>query len=407
MPKGTSEATIKSFRELISAWVRNLDHGTPGQIYDLCPFHDDNNASLSADLDAAKWTCHGCSLSGGLKEFRDSLRACLLSGDPRYPAPTDCYDYCDEEGRLLFQVWRWDDFPLPGEKAFEAGISVVGSDGRQQRRRGTKGVRRVLYRLPEVLAADTVIIAEGEKCADCLSAALRGCGERMGEEQQVGSSPANIAVTTCPWGAGSWQDAYNEYLRGKAIVILPDNDLKGQQHALKVAQLLPVAASVRIVDLPGLPEKGDIVDWLDADHTISELKHIIESTPGLTTEALAAMTSKPDNAESTGTAQNAMTLPKAVAALKRLGLSHQFWLNAWDGKVYRESEAITDANYLQVAYDLHQATGLASAKERVWEAMTYLANQNKQNPLTAWLGSLEWDSADWIGELCQKLLVID
>jgi hypothetical protein len=183
MEKITSEATIKRFRELISAWVDNLDSNITGQIYALCPFHDDTNASFSADLDAAKWTCHGCGLSGGLKEFLASLRACLFSGDPRYPAPTHCYDYRDEEGRLLFQVWRWDDFPLPGEKVFGAGISVGESDGRQQRRPGIKGVRRVLYRLPEVLAADTVIIVEGEKCAERLSADLKGCGEKMGEEQ--------------------------------------------------------------------------------------------------------------------------------------------------------------------------------------------------------------------------------
>src|SRR5262249_10222579 len=50
--------------------------------------------------------------------------------------------------------------------------------------------------------------------------------------------------------------------------ILPDNDEPGHKHAHQVARsLLGVAASVSILELPGLPPKGDIVDWKAAGGT--------------------------------------------------------------------------------------------------------------------------------------------
>ena len=75
------------------------------------------------------------------------------------------------------------------------------------------------------------------------------------------------------------------------MIILPDNDpqdtkpdgtLKfhddgrpvfvGKDHATYIASCLRnVAASVRILELPDLPLKGDVSDWLDAKHTVNEL----------------------------------------------------------------------------------------------------------------------------------------
>jgi putative DNA primase/helicase len=64
-----------------------------------------------------------------------------------------------------------------------------------------QGVRRVLYRLPELLAAKNadpkrmIFVVEGEKDADAL--------QRGG------------ATATCnPMGAGKWRDEYAEFLRG-------------------------------------------------------------------------------------------------------------------------------------------------------------------------------------------------
>lgn len=110
---------------------------------------------------------------------------------------------------------------------------------------------RIPYRLPDLIAAPeaSVWIVEGEKDADNLAA-------------------LGLVATTNPMGAGKWipqnkPDDLSGWFRGRDVVILPDNDHVGRQHARHVAShLITLARSVRILALPGLPEKGDVSDWL-------------------------------------------------------------------------------------------------------------------------------------------------
>src|SRR5690606_4728186 len=89
-----------------------------------------------------------------------------------------------------------------------------------------------------------------------------------------------FTATTNPMGAGKWRDEYSESLRGAHAVILPDNDEPGRQHAERVARsLYGVAASVRVLALPDLPEKGDVSDWLKNGGTAEELRAMIEAAP--------------------------------------------------------------------------------------------------------------------------------
>ena len=63
---------------------------------------------------------------------------------------------------------------------------------------------------------------------------------------------------------------------------MPDNDEAGRVHAQHVAaNLAPVAHAVRIVELPGLPEKGgDVTDWIHAaKRTNEDLEALVEATP--------------------------------------------------------------------------------------------------------------------------------
>ncbi len=164
------------------------------------------------------------------------------------------FDYLDESGELLYQVCKKTD------KKF------------LQRRPGTDGkwvwnlrdVRRVLYRLPELLKADkseTVFIAEGEKDVE----SLRSVG---------------LTATTNSGGAGQsgkWLEEFNDYLKNRPVIILPDNDDVGRAHALKIANSLKgTAKSVKIVNLPDLPEKGDVSDWLEAGGTVEKLNELIK-----------------------------------------------------------------------------------------------------------------------------------
>ncbi len=116
----------------------------------------------------------------------------------------------------------------------------------------------VPYRLPELLAApeQMVFVVEGEKDADRLT----GLG---------------LVATTAPGGAGKWPECLTPFFRGRDVVILPDNDPPGEAHARKVAEAIgPVASSVKIVALQGLPPKGDVSDFLDQGGTAGALERL-------------------------------------------------------------------------------------------------------------------------------------
>jgi putative DNA primase/helicase len=78
-------------------------------------------------------------------------------------------------------------------------------------------------------------------------------------------------------GAGKWKPEHSEFLRGADVVILPDNDEPGRNHADVVgASLQGIAKSVRVLQLPGLPPKGDIVDWARQGGTVEQLYDLSE-----------------------------------------------------------------------------------------------------------------------------------
>jgi hypothetical protein len=164
------------------------------------------------------------------------------------------YDYLDEAGVLLFQTVRYEP-----------------KDFRQRRPDGTGdwlwnlgGIQPILFRLPQLLRASPglpVFVVEGEK--DVLAL------ERVG------------LVATCnPMGAGKWRPSYNEAFRDRHVVILPDNDEPGRRHAAQVvAALRGVAASVKVLSLPGLPAKGDVSDWLAQGGTGTQLLELAATAP--------------------------------------------------------------------------------------------------------------------------------
>lgn len=160
------------------------------------------------------------------------------------------YEYRDEAGELLFVVER------------RAGKRFVQRrpDGSSGWTWNLKGARRVPYRLPELLAARSVYVVEGEKDVHRL--------EREG-----------LVATTVPGGAGKWRDDYAEHFADRHVAIIPDNDAPGRKHAQTVAAALEgVAKSVRVVELPEVPDKGDVSDFLDA-HPVEVLREIVRATP--------------------------------------------------------------------------------------------------------------------------------
>lgn len=144
------------------------------------------------------------------------------------------YDYADATGTLVHQTVRYEP-----------------KDFRQRRPDGQggwvwslKGIEPVLYGLPAVLAARTVVLCEGEKDAD-----------RVAE--------LGYTATTAPMGAKYWRDSFSEALRGRNVVLVPDNDAAGASHLETVAGALHgVAAALKVLRVPA-PHK-DVHDWLEA-----------------------------------------------------------------------------------------------------------------------------------------------
>ena len=162
------------------------------------------------------------------------------------------YDYCDADGKMVYQVIRY-----KGRKNF------------MPRRPDPLHPSRWIYDLPEnmrlpyglnkIVAAETVYIVEGEK--DCQTLEALG-----------------LCASTNPFGAGKWVESYNQHFTRKHIIILYDNDEPGKAHAQLVARhLQPIAASVRIVDLPGCENKEDVTDWLSKGHTLEELQQLVDA----------------------------------------------------------------------------------------------------------------------------------
>lgn len=159
--------------------------------------------------------------------------------------PADTFDYHNAEGDLAYQVRRID--RAGGRKEFP----VYHPDGHGGWKPG-RGGHAVLYRLQDISSApnDAVIfMVEGERHADKLAA----WGYPATSSKNL---PGNL----------------KEIFEGRMVAILPDNDEEGDRIAAKAKNALEAAGATCFnVTLPGLPKKGDILDW---DGSASELAQI-------------------------------------------------------------------------------------------------------------------------------------
>lgn len=213
-----------------------------GQVKVKCPFHEDHAPSLSLHLEKGFFHCFGCGASGSFKKFLELARS--SNGKSKMAS---MYEYQDEKGNMLFQVVRYAPKGFKVRRRDENGLWQWGLDG----------ARKVLYRLPDVLASDDILIVEGEKDADTLRA-------------------NGFVATTNPFGAGKWEESYSEILKDKRIVIIPDTDEPGQKHARDVAgKILVYAKSVKVI---ALPFGKDVSEYLEQGGTKESLTALMAQT---------------------------------------------------------------------------------------------------------------------------------
>lgn len=213
-----------------------------------------SRGSLKIDKDKGVWHDKEANVGGGVLDLVMREHGCDKAGaiqwlqskgfiDPAERDEPKRYLYRDASGKVLYAKVRLD---LPDRKYT---YQHPEGDGW---RPGRGGVNAIPYRLPELLAAprDAMLyMAEGEAKADKLAS----------------------------WGLlttshKDWREDYAEHVAGRTVIILPDNDKGGCAQASDAAKLVKRAGGNPIlIELPDLPDKGDIIDWGGTSEDLAKL----------------------------------------------------------------------------------------------------------------------------------------
>jgi putative DNA primase/helicase len=226
----------------------------------LCPGHDDHDPSLSVsrrDDGGVLLHCFaGCATEHVVKQLGLTMADLSPKSNGQHSKPKGLFDsflaasewMAQKLSATIADSWEYNRefhvvrFNKPdGSKEFKPFRREPGG----WRIKDPTG-KLPLYHLPELAAADVVWVLEGEKCADL----ARGLG---------------LVATTSAHGSGAADKSDWSALAGKAVHIIPDNDLAGEKYANRVGSLLakldpkPV---VKIVRLPLTNEGDDLDEWL-------------------------------------------------------------------------------------------------------------------------------------------------
>jgi len=213
-----------------------------------CPLHEGFALRLWLGLDGQLlFGCYaGCTTEGSPTGKLEILRAVGASWKMCYPEKQDWkavraeitarYPYYDENKKLLYETIR-----------LEPGRGGRDKDFRQRRPVGGKGwewnldgARRVLYRLPDLIAPEArgkaVVVVAGEKDADSLArtgvlGTTNVCGERA-----------------------DWIDEYSAVLAGRDVIVVEDRDAPGRRHANEAVGSI-LGAGPKSLRRCALPEK--------------------------------------------------------------------------------------------------------------------------------------------------------
>lgn len=174
------------------------------------------------------------------------------------------------EGKKFLHVRLIEQYLVWGLKSGEYYETFNGSNIFSSNKRDTLQMQfneqpKIIYNLNNVIRGiqkdKTIYIVEGEKDADNLI-------------------KHGLIATTTSTGGGQgddkWNSSYSEYFKGAKVVILPDNDKSGLAFAEHVKKsLLNYCYRIQVLLLSN-KEKGDVSDWLEEGHGISELFELLK-----------------------------------------------------------------------------------------------------------------------------------
>jgi hypothetical protein len=233
--------------------------GHSGEGTAWCPWHEDRtggNPSLGINVNKLIVKCFVCG-NGGTVELAKAWDISLDSdAKPRERAILRTHNYNNPDGTLRSQAVKFTDGSWIQRRP--------DPDNPDRWLWDMKGTQPVLYRLDELRPANPeewVYIVEGERDVD----RLRDLG---------------LVSTTNPMGAGKWRAYFTKEFKGRKVAIIPDNDKPGFDHAAKIAASVHgIAETVKVLTLTGVPDKGDVSDWLDDAHNADHLMALLAATP--------------------------------------------------------------------------------------------------------------------------------
>ncbi|QDH18394.1 AAA family ATPase [Wolbachia endosymbiont of Carposina sasakii] len=199
--------------------------GEGGDIFDLWAAVTGKNQFTDTIEDIAKWI--------GYSEKNNTLGQ-----------PTASWNYYDESDQVIATVYRYNT---------DSGKRYLPFD--VKRSSFTLPETRPLYNIPGIMKSDKVILVEGEKCADALI--------EQGMTATTAMLGANAPIEKTDWSP----------LKGKHVIIWPDNDEPGKQYAEKVVKKLTFLGvlSLTLLEIPENKPKGwDAADGIQANIDISE-----------------------------------------------------------------------------------------------------------------------------------------
>ncbi|BET28523.1 hypothetical protein wCauATS_11920 [Wolbachia pipientis] len=199
--------------------------GEGGDIFDLWAAVTGKNQFTDTIEDIAKWI--------GYSEKNNTLGQ-----------PTASWNYYDESDQVIATVYRYNT---------DSGKRYLPFD--VKRSSFTPPQIRPLYNISGIMKSDKVILVEGEKCADALI--------EQGITATTAMLGANAQIEKTDWSP----------LKGKHVIIWPDNDEPGKQYAEKVVKKLTFLGvlSLTLLEIPDNKPKGwDSADGIEEKMNIPE-----------------------------------------------------------------------------------------------------------------------------------------
>lgn len=288
------------------------------------------------------------------------------------------WDYLDASGKLIAVVYRYD--PPGKKKEFRPWDA--------KRRKKTPPDPRPLYNQLGIATSNTVVLVEGEKCAQALI--------NIGIVATTAMHGANAPVDKTDWSP----------LAGKSVLIWPDRDIPGWDYADHASQAILNAGAVSCVILSPPNDKTDGWDAADAIAEGFDIENFIASGPRIPAQSFESKNANnpiQDDANDSDATVWGTEDALAVNFTQRYQLDWRYvaswgkWL-MWDGQRWRAEETLAATDLIRHVCR-HEAVRAKTIKVAAKLAASStvggverLARSDRRHAATA----DEWDADIWL-----------